>query len=115
MPTVLKLKRGVSLRGLQPPMVIALLTAHGIWSRRGHSELTVTSATDGQHMAGSLHYVGLGIDLRYPSPSSGPRLVSDLYDALGEEFDVIDAGTHIHVEFQPDRQINDLATDPLLT
>lgn len=61
----------------------------------------VTSGSEGQHMAGSLHYVGKAVDLRTRDLSSLQvvQLIASLRAWLGEDFDVIDESNHIHVEY----------------
>ena len=63
----------------------------------------VTSGTEGDHMAGSLHYVGKAIDLRSRDLTSMQvvQLLGSLRAWLGEDFDVIDEVNHIHVEYDP--------------
>lgn len=63
----------------------------------------ITSGTDGQHMKGSLHYVGRAADLRSNdlATSQKSRLVEALRARLGRDFDVVPEPTHIHVEYDP--------------
>ena len=41
--------------------------ADQVYEAHGENELVVTSGTEGTHSPGSLHYVGLAVDLRLPS------------------------------------------------
>ncbi len=59
----MRLKDGVSINGIKPPIIAVLAPAALIWERHGQ-ELVVTAGTDGKHMKGSLHYVGLALDFR---------------------------------------------------
>lgn len=59
----MKIKPGVELRGIQPQMAIAALIAQEVYIEEA-SELMITSGVEGQHMATSLHYKGLALDLR---------------------------------------------------
>ena len=67
------------------------------------SDVTVTSAVDGTHGIGSLHYVGYAADVRIWGIIDDylPQFTEGLSEALGEEFDVVLESDHIHIEFQP--------------
>lgn len=71
-------------------------------------EVTITSATDGQHMLTSLHYSGSAIDFRTRdlglSREGLGDLAGELSSALGPDFDVVLEDTHLHVEWQPKRR-----------
>lgn len=98
----MRLKPGVSIAGLRPELAIALHIAEAVYEDHG-SELVITAGTDGTHSPGSLHYVGLAVDLRTTNVPSGrlDSIVNGLRDALGAEFDVVKESDHIHLEFQP--------------
>ena len=67
-------------------------------------EAIITSANDGQHMKGSLHYQDRAIDLRtydIKPMTKVNELVSELKKALGQDWDIIDEKTHIHAEYDP--------------
>ena len=100
----MQLKEGVSIAGLQPEIVLALIIAEAVFVESAQL-LTVTSAVDGEHMEGSLHYVGAAVDLRYPTEGA-PSVVSKLTTQLGDNYDVVPETTHIHIEFQPKRGAN---------
>jgi len=97
-------KDGVNFRGLQPQMLLVIPRMEELW--RGQS-LTITSANDGTHMPGSLHYQGLALDFRTKDVTlDKQRLFEEVKAALGRQFDVIfeDQGgpnEHMHVEFDP--------------
>jgi len=64
--------------------------------------LVITSANDGRHMDGSLHYDDQALDLRVwalPNPAGTAR---ELQKRLGEDFDVVFEETHIHAERDPE-------------
>jgi hypothetical protein len=94
------MKPGVNLNGLRSEMVVALLIADGVFGKHG---VIVTSATDGKHGRGSLHYVGLAVDLRTRHLPQGvaAHLKGKLAEALGPQYDVVLEKTHLHVEYQP--------------
>lgn len=91
----------VNLDGLNLPMLIALWWAGRVYQKQGMETITVTSARDGQHMKGSLHYCGCAVDLRIwglPDPQAAE---SELKRQLDKEFDVVLEQTHLHIEFDP--------------
>jgi len=99
----MKIKKGVIMQGLQIEMQPALIEAERIWKSLGE-ELVITSALDGEHSAGSLHYYGYALDFRtrYFSTSQRRSAFEQLTHALAKEsvfFDVIEHSSHIHVEF----------------
>jgi len=63
----------------------------------------VTSALDGSHPAGSLHYYGLAWDFRsrYFTEKEKEKVIVLLKKKLPPEFEVITHTTHIHVEYDP--------------
>lgn len=93
------IKEGVSLAGIQPTIVLALLVTEQVFLNRGEL-LVVTSALDGVHMRGSLHYVGAAVDVGLP-PSNVAPTVADIAIQLGDNYDVVLEAGHIHIEFQP--------------
>lgn len=101
----MRIKAGVRIHGLRPEMTVATQIIDGIY-RSHDSELVITSALDGKHSAGSLHYTGAAIDARtrnlsHLDDTRRQGLVVAVRDALGDDFDVIDEGNHLHIEFQP--------------
>jgi hypothetical protein len=77
--------------------------------------MVVTSATDGTHKEGSLHYVSCAFDIRYTGDRLGGIVADDLSaqttaagewvarmkQQLGPDYDVVAEATHIHVEWDP--------------
>lgn len=93
----------VNLDGLGLPLILAIWWAAREYQDAGMETLTITSARDGKHMQGSLHYCGLAIDLRiWGLPD--PNAVADrIRRQLDREFDVILESDHLHIEFDPKR------------
>ena len=104
---MLRLKKGVKIRGLQPEIILAAFIADGIFAAYNNSECVITAARDGTHMTKSLHYVGYAIDLRTRHIPIGWRekVANQLARALGDEYDVVLEKTHIHVEYDPTKPI----------
>ena len=108
---MLRLKKGVSVAGLQTPMMVALATADASYQKHDR-DCWLTSGVDGTHSPKSLHYVGLAVDLGVKTVDHiHPQVIADdIALALGEQYDVLyeSHGTpnaHIHIEFQPKRHI----------
>ena len=95
----MKIKEGVIMAGLQLEMRPVLKAADRLWKQYGQ-ELVVTSALDGTHSAGSLHYYGLALDFRtrYFVNGVAYEISEVLQEALGPDFRVLYEGTHIHVQ-----------------
>ena len=89
----------VNIWGLELPMQKVLKEADKLWREYGQ-ELVITSARDGIHSAGSLHYYGYAVDLRthYFTESEKRQVGYKLQELLGQPYDVIVENTHIHVE-----------------
>jgi hypothetical protein len=100
----MKLKPGVRIHGISPEIVIGLLAAQRIYDKYG-AELVVTSALDGKHSKGSLHYTGEAVDLRSRTLKAPSLVASEIRDALGPDFDVVVESDHIHMEYQPKKQV----------
>ena len=105
---MISLKAGVRLADLASQMLVALMVAERVWAQHGVATLTITSANDGSHKDGSLHYQGRALDLRIHTMEGTQRVraVKALTDALGGAFDVLHEylGTpneHVHVEWDP--------------
>lgn len=96
------IKAGVNVTGIKPEIVLAVIMAQAIYARHG-AGLVITSALDGKHSRGSLHYSGNAIDLRtrHVSRDDAETIADELRAALGAQYDVVLEKDHIHVEFQP--------------
>ncbi len=100
---MIKLKSGVSLKGLKPEMHVGLNIVNSVYQEMGYHTI-VTSCNDGKHSRGSLHYVGLAIDFRtrhMKDQTEKKHLRDRAAKALGKEFDTVLEVDHLHVEYQP--------------
>jgi len=105
---MISLKPGVSVRGIKPEAVLAVLVAWTVYFQQGLF-MTITSCFDGRHRSGSLHYMGLAFDCRSKDLTAAHKavVVDNLRRQLGLAYDVLledegQANEHIHVEFDPD-------------
>lgn len=103
----MEFKAGVSLKGLQPQMLLALLEAEAIYKKRLLT-MVVTSVNDSRHKDGSKHYSGNAVDLRTKGTGSARSLYNDISKKLTPVgYDVIlefEGGEqeHLHLEYDPD-------------
>ena len=98
----MKIKDGVNIAGLKSEMILGCVIINDYLNKMP-VEFVITSGTDGKHGIGSLHYVGLAVDVRIRDlrPDILQGVVTDLKNRLGVQFDVVLEQTHIHVEYQP--------------
>jgi len=94
---------GVDVRNLHIKMWDALYTILPLFESKGKN-LIVTSALDGKHGWGSLHYVGCAVDIRRWGIDLINEFVNLIKDILPSGFDVVLEDTHIHIEWQPKTQ-----------
>lgn len=102
-----EIKEGVSGE-LQPVMDTALDAVKRVWATRRLGTPVITSIQDGEHQAGSLHYLGLAFDVRLndiPAELHEP-IRAEVAMLAGQAFDVVheyhlQPRDHLHVEFDP--------------
>ncbi len=97
----MKIKDGVIMTGLQVQMRQALMIADGIYTSYG-KELVVTSAIEGEHSAGSLHFYGYALDFRtyYFTDKEKLEVYGLLCDKLAHFYDVLLEKDHFHIEYK---------------
>lgn len=94
-----KLKKGVSVAGLQLIMRPVIMAAGKAYKRQKLAALWITSGTDGDHGTSSLHPYGLALDFRLPP---NPQVVAkEMREELGCNYDVVVESNHIHAEYDP--------------
>lgn len=93
------LKSGVDVSGIRPEIVLAICIARSLFY-----SVRITSVSDRHtgRVTGSLHNVGLAVDLTLPDTVDVSLGAKMLASALGPQYDVIAEPDHIHIEFQPD-------------
>lgn len=101
----LSFKSGVSLKGLEPQMLIALRVVEEEFSKYG-LDTVVTSANDSVHSPNSYHYLGRAFDFRTKHAQGiASGIISNIRKVLGPlGFDIIweDQGgvnEHLHCEW----------------
>lgn len=99
---MLSIKEGVCLLGLNPIMAIAITVLNDVYRFYG-CNCTITSGTDGKHMAHSLHYKGFSLDIRTAgiAQATMDEIIAKSKENLGPAFQVVLERDHLHVEFDP--------------
>ena len=62
-----------------------------------NQDVFITSVEEGTHSYGSLHYTHNAFDIRPNKKYS----LAQIKSFVGEGFDVVDEGSHIHIEYDP--------------
>jgi hypothetical protein len=94
---MLFLKPGVRITGMRPEILLAAVAAMRVYEATGH-DFTITACVDGKYMANSLHYAGAAIDIRTRDvpPVEVQKLIAQIKECLGNDFDVLLEADHIH-------------------
>ncbi len=94
---ILKCKKGVSIIGIKPELLLGLLLAKEVY-RLYHEEFVITDL-NGPRGGFSYHPMGYAADLRLPGLEDPRSIAIELKRALGEPWDVVLEQDHIHIEF----------------
>ena len=102
----LTLKHDVDAIGLTTGMLLAIIVVEGAYKDAGHV-CTITSLSDGKHSPSSRHYVGCAADFRTMDipKEKLPPLRETIANRLGPRYDVVLEPDHLHVEWDPKKQI----------
>ena len=97
----MKFKEGVDFTDMHDAVSDPTLLAglDYIFTKFGVEEAVITSARDGKHMEGSLHYKGQAIDLRTKHVLEA--LTKKIKEYVGSDYDVVLESEHIHLEWDP--------------
>ena len=102
----MRIKNGVRFTSPEQAMSHASMVIAFVYWQLG-LELVITSGSDGQHMAGSLHYSGAALDYRVNHLTQEQRnlVIWNVKDRLGDAYDALihgeGANIHLHVEYDP--------------
>lgn len=95
------IKSGVRTLGIRPEIVLALAEVRESYASHGQlKDFVITSVVEGAHKRASLHYTGAAADLRRPVLRAD-EIVADAKGRLGDDFDIVLEGDHLHLEWQP--------------
>jgi hypothetical protein len=86
------------------PEVVRMLQVARDTAPKNLNSVWVTSANDGEHKNGSLHYRNRAFDLRVwgLTDDERARWAERMQRALGDDYDVVDEETHVHCEYDPE-------------
>ena len=92
----------INLNSVCTPLLMSLTTFDAIVSEYGVDTI-ITSANDGKHGYGSLHYIGHAVDLRIWGIQDKLNDIKAKFLACypNKQFDFVIESNHIHLEFQP--------------
>ena len=106
---MISLKRGVSIVGLQPQLVLAMMIAEQVYWKYDQTECVITSGCEGKHRVDSLHYDGLALDLRirdFANSTVVDAVIEELQVRLNGkignqygEYDITLSPHNIHIEY----------------
>lgn len=104
---MIRYKHGVIYDGINPVIIQALEAIEPIFNEYG-LPIVVTSAFDGKHKNGSLHYQGLAVDVRTRHILENHLItillrIKAVLRALDKRYQAIYEKTHLHIEF--DRRV----------
>ena len=104
------IKKGVSIRGIKPEIVLALIMV----SEVTYHDFVITGGTEDHpdRLPDSLHKTGLAVDIRVPDHEYDPLPFDITDDRLtwkmrvaerfnDTDFDLVWYDTHVHIEYDP--------------
>lgn len=102
----------VELNGLNPELaMIVASTVVPCFDKFGLNCVITSGSEQGvHHSKTSLHYTGAALDIRTTDQMTGERfkgmsqVFNEIKAALNCDFDLIDEGNHLHLEYQPKRR-----------
>ena len=99
---MISIKQGVDVCGLHDKMWEAAYIVAKPYANLG-LDLVITSGVEGIHGYGSLHYVGLAIDIRIRDLTDVHAMFKIIVALLPSGYDIIleENKKHIHIEWQP--------------
>lgn len=100
----LEIKEGVTLLGLVPQMLVALMVVERAFELV-QVDCVITAGNDGSHSETSEHYAGRALDFRTRTVDPGmlKSFASAIQQRLGRDFFVLLEADHLHVHYKPQR------------
>lgn len=89
---------GINLERLSTYGWIIIEMVHKAWI---DEEPVLTSTWEGVHLPWSKHYTGNALDFRTPEKHDPDIVIQRLRELLGDNYDVLFEGDHIHIEYDP--------------
>ena len=101
----MQLKPGVQMRNVCPQLPFGAAVVDSAFRRIVGHECVVTSITDGEHGAKSLHWMGCAFDVRTRTilPETVAQIAAECIAQLGPDWDIVTEThpPHLHCEWQP--------------
>lgn len=105
---MIRTKRTVWFDYIRPEIHTLFAGLNLIFAKVAQTDCVITSASDGTHKIGSLHYQSKAIDIRskpYP-PDVKQRLLQEMKHLFGIRYDILLEGEgtdneHFHIEYDP--------------
>ncbi len=102
----------IELNGLRPELAIIVAGTVVPCFDKFELDCVITSGSEQgvNHSKTSLHYAGAAVDIRTIDQITGKRfsgmtqVFNQIKAALNCDFDLIDEGNHLHLEYQPKRR-----------
>jgi len=95
----MKILNNQRIDNLRPEILLAIRLFDHLYNQEGQ-ELEVTWTTGGSHGEHSLHPKRRAFD-GLPPGKRWPFILESVREILGRDYDVVDEGDHIHVEWDP--------------
>jgi hypothetical protein len=91
---------------MRPELTMAILVVDGVY--KGYNvDTVITSMNDSKHSRTSLHYSGHAVDIRTRelSMEDQEEAIEEIKQSLTNEYDVVLESNHLHIEFQPKKEV----------
>lgn len=105
---MIRTKPGVWFDTLRPEIYGTFTGLNVLFAKIAQKDCVITSAADGKHLEGSLHYKGLAIDIRSKdlAPDLKKRVLLEMRNFFGPKYDILlenegKDNEHYHLEYDP--------------
>ena len=87
---------------MSPVLLLPIIEAERILRGFGYTGIVITSVTNDDHNAGSLHHIGKAVDIRTKKLSNREtRILKETLDGKFSQFVVALENMHLHIEHSP--------------
>ncbi len=92
------IKLGVDISRLNREIRRVLKVVDFVYKKESGEEAVITSTYEGNHSSSSLHYSDDAVDFR-KAKKNMQRIAIQLKKKLGEDYDIVLEGSHLHCEW----------------